>query len=655
MQTYPYAIQLPWADRNLAEIISNERLATEPLDAIRQLSQKVLKLLDTLHKAGVVHGDINPKNIVRIDRDLRLVDLDMAIFLGGKQAHLIDRTHATDGNGDNGVVRDDSKGGPACLKTPLVLVEADFKGLQGSSAYVAPELIAWLNTFNVVVSGGQSSGASATTTRHPTTRSTATTTASTAASTAASTTNINTLSATAAAAAGGAAGGGATPTEPNAADADHKLLVLGGLSHSPPFERFKNKEQIDLWSFAVTLFEMTTGSALFPNYNNQATPQSIERLLKWDGLQPTDYTPIEQARGKKESTAIVDLLKWCLAADPSVRPTSVAQLLSHAFFDAKAGSMHEHFICNRIKELLEDPACDRPFCKVMISYCWADTNFVLNRLALELAQQVQGLWLDRLGGDQGMGEWTRASMERGVAGADVIVAVVSPSYIKSANCGFEMELAAKLGKTVIPIMLGVPFAEWPPKKVGTTPMTGQFATASGDMKLFVDFTQPEDFFVKFNQELSPRLVATSPKCRQKEKLAAAAAAAAVPSSSTPQKLVSTATMLKLSSQISSPVSPLSNSSALPKGGDKEKGGGLLPNRGKCATCGMPVFLNQPRDKTAAGLYFHTNEADCKSQQEQVIGGGKDEHGAGADASGIVVNAADSVADQMVTLTSTTEL
>ena len=70
---------------------------------------------------------------------------------------------------------------------------------------------------------------------------------------------------------------------------------------------------------------------------------------------------------------------------------------------------------------------------------------------------------------------------------------------------------------------------------------------------------------------------------------------------------------------------------------------------------MPVFLNQPRDKTAAGLYFHTNEADCKSQQEQVIGGGKDEHGAGADASGIVVNAADSVADQMVTLTSTTEL
>lgn len=200
--------------------------------------------------------------------------------------------------------------------------------------------------------------------------------------------------------------------------------------------------------------------------------------------QPTDYTPIELARGKKESTAIVDLLKWCLAADPSVRPTSVAQLLSHAFFDAKAGSMHEHFICNRIKELLEDPACDRPFCKVMISYCWADTNFVLNRLALELAQQVQGLWLDRLGGDQGMGEWTRASMERGVAGADVIVAVVSPRYIKSANCGFEMELAAKLGKTVIPIMLGVPFAEWPPKKVGTTPMTGQFATASGDMKLF---------------------------------------------------------------------------------------------------------------------------------------------------------------------------
>lgn len=53
-----------------------------------------------------------------------------------------------------------------------------------------------------------------------------------------------------------------------------------------------------------------------------------------------------------------------------------------------------------------------------------------------------------------MGEWTGASMEAGVRGTDVIVAVVSPDYIKSKNCGFEnlMELAAKLVRTVIPIM-----------------------------------------------------------------------------------------------------------------------------------------------------------------------------------------------------------
>ena len=43
-------------------------------------------------------------------------------------------------------------------------------------------------------------------------------------------------------------------------------------------------------------------------------------------------------------------------------------------------------------------------------------------------------------------------METGVRSAEAIVAVVSPEYIKSKNCGFEMELAAKLGKTVIPIM-----------------------------------------------------------------------------------------------------------------------------------------------------------------------------------------------------------
>jgi len=49
-------------------------------------------------------------------------------------------------------------------------------------------------------------------------------------------------------------------------------------------------------------------------------------------------------------------------------------------------------------------------------------------------------------------------MERGVAGADVAIAVISPKYIQSNNCGFEMELAELHGKEVVLIVFGLPFS-----------------------------------------------------------------------------------------------------------------------------------------------------------------------------------------------------
>ena len=53
---------------------------------------------------------------------------------------------------------------------------------------------------------------------------------------------------------------------------------------------------------------------------------------------------------------------------------------------------------------------------------------------------------------------------------------VTPSYIKSKSCGFEMAMASKYGKTVIPILYNVPFADWPPKKIGGVHMHNQFAS-----------------------------------------------------------------------------------------------------------------------------------------------------------------------------------
>lgn len=234
-----------------------------------------------------------------------------------------------------------------------------------------------------------------------------------------------------------------------AASKDGKAVDLNALVAS----QLATPDQLDCWSFAVTLFEMVTGSALLPNVYDVLTKKGRKRLSKWTGLSGEDIARLEEAHGKKEVTPLVDLLSWALGSDAKSRPTKMKELLEHAFFDSTKGAMREHFVVDRVRELIADRRSGaRPCYRIMVSYCWTDTVFVLSKLCIELATIVDNLWLDRLGGDQGMGEWTGASMEAGVRGADAIVAVVSPDYIKSKNCGFEMELAAKLGKTVIPIM-----------------------------------------------------------------------------------------------------------------------------------------------------------------------------------------------------------
>ena len=185
----------------------------------------------------------------------------------------------------------------------------------------------------------------------------------------------------------------------------------------------------------------------------------------------------------------------------------MAEVLSHGFFNSEKGVMREHFLVEKIRCELADPRSPRDCPSVMISYCWADTNFVLGKLVLALAGRVKSLWLDRLGGVNGMDDWARQSMDRGVAGADVILAVVSPKYTKSKNCGFEMELADKHNTPVIPLVVGLPFQDWCNlKKIGETELKTQFHnTDTGDGKLFVDFGVSGQFETKFHQELIPRL------------------------------------------------------------------------------------------------------------------------------------------------------
>ena len=61
MTQYANGLIMPMADRNLLEVIQNERLATDKLDHIRDIAEQLGTLISKLHMNGVVHGDIKPR------------------------------------------------------------------------------------------------------------------------------------------------------------------------------------------------------------------------------------------------------------------------------------------------------------------------------------------------------------------------------------------------------------------------------------------------------------------------------------------------------------------------------------------------------------------------------------------------------------------
>ena len=80
LQDYPFLIVMRAAHRNLRAIMDNERI-TDPA-VIKRMFNEILRAVKFMHDRGVTHGDIKPRNVVRINEQLVVIDLDASAEIG---------------------------------------------------------------------------------------------------------------------------------------------------------------------------------------------------------------------------------------------------------------------------------------------------------------------------------------------------------------------------------------------------------------------------------------------------------------------------------------------------------------------------------------------------------------------------------------------
>ena len=81
--THPYLLVLSAGDRCLASIIDHERETADYMtDEVIRIAKQVASALDYLHSKGIIHGDLKPRNIVRVGTHYKLIDLDAAACIG---------------------------------------------------------------------------------------------------------------------------------------------------------------------------------------------------------------------------------------------------------------------------------------------------------------------------------------------------------------------------------------------------------------------------------------------------------------------------------------------------------------------------------------------------------------------------------------------
>jgi ankyrin repeat protein/serine/threonine protein kinase len=78
LDSHPYILVFPAADRAMNAIIDHEREVSGWLEEVRVAARQLAQALAFLHARGIIHGDVKARNIVREGRVYKLIDLDAA-------------------------------------------------------------------------------------------------------------------------------------------------------------------------------------------------------------------------------------------------------------------------------------------------------------------------------------------------------------------------------------------------------------------------------------------------------------------------------------------------------------------------------------------------------------------------------------------------
>eukprot|EP01030_Chromulinospumella_sphaerica_P034303 gene34303-biopygen7317 len=77
-----FAISLPLADRNLFVALKQERFAGKDWNMVKFIFKELVEAVAHVHSKGVIHADLKPLNLVRVNGDWKLIDFDACCRIG---------------------------------------------------------------------------------------------------------------------------------------------------------------------------------------------------------------------------------------------------------------------------------------------------------------------------------------------------------------------------------------------------------------------------------------------------------------------------------------------------------------------------------------------------------------------------------------------